>query len=76
MIAAGNGHTPFVRFLLDENVDPGVANKSGERCYHKPRERRPFAGDDCSVRVSVHTTGICGAGARFPHWSIGYINGR
>lgn len=30
MVAARNGHTPFMRFLLDEGVDLGVASESGE----------------------------------------------
>jgi len=30
MVASGNGHTPFMRFLLDEGVEPGIANNSGE----------------------------------------------
>lgn len=29
MIASGNGHTAFMRFLLDEGVDPGIASDSG-----------------------------------------------
>ena len=30
MIASGNGHTPFVQFLLDESVDPEIASDSGK----------------------------------------------
>lgn len=30
MIASGNGHTPFMRFLLDEGIDPGIASDCGE----------------------------------------------
>lgn len=30
MVASGNGHTAFMRFLLDEGVDPGIANNSGK----------------------------------------------
>lgn len=30
MVASGNGHTAFMRFLLEEGVDPGIANNSGE----------------------------------------------
>lgn len=29
MIAAGNGHTPFMRFLLDEDIDPALSSDSG-----------------------------------------------
>lgn len=30
MVASGNGHTPFMRFLLEEGVEPGIANETGE----------------------------------------------
>lgn len=30
MVAAGNGHTPFMRFLLEEGADPQTASTSGE----------------------------------------------
>lgn len=39
MVASGNGHTAFMRFLLDEGVDPGIANNSGEE--GKGREGAP-----------------------------------
>ncbi|CAM9538161.1 unnamed protein product [Pylaiella littoralis] len=38
MVAAGNGHTPFMRFLLDEGVNPGVAN-SGRAALHRAAAR-------------------------------------
>lgn len=29
MVAAGNGHTPFMRFLLEEGANPDIANAVG-----------------------------------------------
>ncbi|CAN0187921.1 unnamed protein product [Pylaiella littoralis] len=39
MVAAGNGHTPFMRLLLDEGVDPGVANNSERTALHRAAAR-------------------------------------
>ena len=30
MVASGNGHMAFMRFLLDEGCEPGIASESGE----------------------------------------------
>ena len=30
MVASGNGHTAFMRFLLDEGCDPCVSGESGQ----------------------------------------------
>eukprot|EP00903_Cladosiphon_okamuranus_P008739 g8371.t1 len=39
MVASGNGHTAFMRFLLDEGVDPGIANNSGRTAMHRAAAR-------------------------------------
>ncbi|CAM9877871.1 unnamed protein product [Ascophyllum nodosum] len=47
MIASGNGHTPFVQFLLDESVDPEIASDSGRTAMHLAAAR----GRDRALRV-------------------------
>eukprot|EP00904_Undaria_pinnatifida_P001358 jgi/Undpi1/11222/HiC_scaffold_30.g13520.m1 len=35
MVASGNGHTAFMRFLLDEGCDPCVSGESGRTAMHR-----------------------------------------
>lgn len=35
MVAAGNGHTAFMRFLLDEGCEAGIASESGRTAMHR-----------------------------------------
>ncbi|CAM9661569.1 unnamed protein product [Sphacelaria rigidula] len=39
MVAAGNGHTPFMRFLLEEGADPRIASESGRTAMHRAAAR-------------------------------------
>ncbi|CAM9512176.1 unnamed protein product [Discosporangium mesarthrocarpum] len=51
MVAAGNGHTPFMRFLLEEGADVSAASDNGERKGIKRASvhwRRPV-GDSSSL---------------------------
>eukprot|EP00752_Nemacystus_decipiens_P006506 g5858.t1 len=49
MIASGNGHTAFMRFLLDEGVDPSIANNSGRTAMHRAAAR----GKDKALKLLI-----------------------
>lgn len=60
MVAAGNGHTAFMRFLLDEGCEAGIASESGE-CEVVVRVRRVSQHSSAAVRtMSSPIRGLCG----------------
>lgn len=56
MVAAGNGHTAFMRFLLDEGCEAGIASESGE-CELVVRVRR-VSQHSSSVAVRILSSPI------------------
>ncbi|CAM9917243.1 unnamed protein product [Scytosiphon promiscuus] len=49
MVASGNGHTAFMRLILDEGVDPGIACNSGRTAMHRAAAR----GRDKAIKLLV-----------------------